>query len=63
MQETTKMDIRKYLKKVGISSHGFIEEALLLAKSKDHDSIVVKMELTIEKLGIQQVFEQEFTDK
>ncbi len=54
MDEKLNMSIRRFVKKVGISSQNQIEKAW-----KDHKSVRVKMVLTIEELGVEHIIEGE----
>jgi hypothetical protein len=54
MNEELNMSIRRFLKKVGISSQNQIENAW-----KDKKTVKVKMVLTIEELGLEHTIEGE----
>ena len=54
MDEKLNMSIRRFLKKVGITSQNEIEKAW-----KDSKSVKVKMVLTIEELGLEHSIEGE----
>ena len=54
MDEKLNMSIRRFLKKVGITSQNEIENAW-----KDNKSVKVKMVLTIEELGLEHTIEGE----
>ena len=54
MDENLNMSIRRFLKKVGITSQNEIEKAW-----KDNKSVKVKMVLTIEELGLEHSIEGE----
>ena len=54
MDEKLNMSIRRFLKKVGITSQSEIEKAW-----KDNKLVKVKMVLTIEELGLEHTIEGE----
>ena len=54
MDEKLNMSIRRFLKKVGITSQNEIEKAW-----KDNKSVKVKMVLTIEELNLEHTIEGE----
>ena len=54
MDEKLNMSIRRFLKKVGITSQNEIEKAW-----KDNKSVKVKMVLTIEELSLEHTIEGE----
>lgn len=64
-EDTLNMDIRKFLKKVGISSQREIEHAVSNAleqnRLNEQDSFDVKMTLSVPSLGIEHQIEDTIT--
>ncbi|WP_411725260.1 DUF6494 family protein [Methyloglobulus sp.] len=64
-EDTLNMEIRKYLKKVGVTSQREIEHAVLKAiesgKLKGIETIEVKMTLIAPAIGLNHCIEEEIT--